>query len=182
MLWKEVKRRDVDRFGVEGWQQLKLVSLFADCEGMKLEAVEGHQWKMDEAALRKISGSERFEKDIVRELERFGFTGFKREVSPFDQGEGGELLKIDIAFEKERVALELDGPSHFLKSLEERGEEEDPRRAGSTKAKTRLMESLGWQVLRHGYLSDRKLNKMPEEKRREFWVKKLGELGVEPSK
>ena len=137
---------------------------------------------MDEAALLTIAGSERFEEDIAKELELFGFTGFKREVSPFAGEEGGELLKIDIAFEKERVALELDGPFHFLKSLEEKGKGDEPRRDGPTKAKTRLMESLRWQVFRHSYLSNMKLKRMPEEKRREFWVKELGVFGVEPSK
>ena len=97
------------------------------------------------------------------------FTGFKREASPFAGDEGGELLKIDIAFEKEQVALELDGPTHFLKSLEVKWKGEEPRWDGPTKAKTRLMESLG-------------LDKRPEQERREFWVKELGGFGVEPSK
>mmetsp|Transcript_14404 Transcript_14404/g.29427 ORF Transcript_14404/g.29427 Transcript_14404/m.29427 type:complete len:212 (-) Transcript_14404:11-646(-) len=180
MLWKEANRRDEGKFKCAEWRQLKIASLFAGCESMRLETGEGHQRKMDEAALHTISGSETFENNVTKVLERFGFTGFKREVSPFDQGEGGELLKIDIVFEKERVALELDGPSHFLKSIEEKGDGEEPRRDGPTMAKTRLMESLGWKVLRHGYMSDEKLKNMPEEKMREFWVKKLGELGVRP--
>ena len=182
VLWKEVNRRDEDRFEDTNWRQLKIASLFAGCEGMKLEAGEGHQRKMDEAALHADSGSERFEREIARELERFGFTGFRREVSPFAGHEGGEQLKIDIVFEKERVALELDGPSHFLKSIEEKGEGEDPRRDGRTKAKTRLMESLGWKVMRFSSLKKMELDKRSEQERREFWVKKLGGFGVEPSK
>ena len=182
VLWKEANRRDEGRFGETSWQQLKIASLFAGYEGMKLEAVVGHQRKMGEAALLTTAGSERFEEDIAKELEQFGFTGFKREVSPFTRDEGGELLKIDIAFEKERVALELDGPSHFLKKFGEKGEGEKPRRDGPTKAKTRLMKSLGWKVMRFSWLSKIKLHKRPEEERREFWVKKLGGFGVEPSK
>ena len=182
VLWKEVNRRDEGRFLKVHWRQLKIASLFAGCEGMKLEAGEAHQRKMDEAALHVSSGSERFEKDIAKELERSGFKGFRREMSPFAGSEGGELLKIDIAFEKERVALELDGPFHFLKFLKKKGEGEKPRRDGSTKAKTRLLESLGWEVTRLGYLNNRKLKKLPGKKRREFWVKKLGKLGVEPTR
>jgi len=182
VLWKEVNKRDVDSFVQKGLRQLKLTTLFASCEGVKLKAGEGHQQKMDETALHaSADGTGEFEENIAKELVRFGFTGFRREISPFAGEEGGELLKIDMAFEKEQVALELDGPSHFLKSMEEKGDGEEPRRDGQTSAKSRLMESLGWQVFRHGYLSDRKLNKMPEEKRREFWVKNLGELGVKPS-
>ena len=176
-------RRDENMFEEKNWRQLKLVSLFAGVEGMKLEAGEGHQQKMDEAALFPDGGGTgRFEEDIAWDLVGYGFIGLKRGMSPFAGEEGGELLKIDIAFEKERVALELDGPTHFLKSLEEKGEGEEPRRDGPTKAKTRLMESLRWQVFRHSYLSNMKLKRMPEEKRREFWVKELGVFGVEPSK
>ena len=82
------------------WRQLKIASLFVGCEGMKLEAGEGLQRKMGEAALLTKAGSERFEEHITKELLRFCFTGFKREVSPFAGKEGGELLKIDIASEK----------------------------------------------------------------------------------
>ena len=78
--------------------------------------------------------------------------------------------------------MELDGPSHFLTSLKKKGEGEKPRRDGPTKAKTRLMRSLGWQVARLGYLNGIKLSKFPEERRRAFWFKKLGKFGVEPSK
>ena len=178
VLWKEVNRRDEGRFGEKEWQQLNLVSLFAACEIMKLETGEGHQRKMDEAALLTIAGSERFEQNITKELERFGFTGFKREMSPFDQGEGGELLKIDIVFEKERVALELDGPFHFLKSSEKEEEGEKPRRDGPTKAKTRLMKSLGWQVWRFSWLDWIQVQKLPEEKRSMFWKMGMKRHGV----
>ena len=82
------------------------------------------------------------------------------------------------------MALELDGPSHFLRSLKEKekGEGEESRRDGPSKAKIRLMESLGWKVLRFSWLNRIKLGKKPEEERREFWVKELGKLGVETDK
>ncbi|GMH67649.1 hypothetical protein TL16_g04735 [Triparma laevis f. inornata] len=184
VLWREVNKRDEDRFSFEEWQQLKIASLFAGCEGVDLAKSEGHQQKMDEASLLSISGSSRFEDEIVKELKSFGFEGFTREVFPFPGDEGGELLKIDIAFEKERVALELDGPTHFLTTLVRRkkGDEKEkpkPIRDGPTKAKTRLMKKLGWQVSRHSYLNNRKLNTGSEEVRKNFWVKKLGKLGVE---
>jgi len=38
---------------------------------------------MDEASLLSISGSSRFENDIVEELKRIGFEGCTREVSHF---------------------------------------------------------------------------------------------------
>ena len=163
--------------------QYQYVHVEHDHPSMKLEAREGHQRKMDEAALyASDDGTGSFEEHIARELEHFGFTGFRMEISPFARDEGAELLKIDIASEKERVALELDGPFHFLKSIEEKGEGEDPRRDGLTKAKTRLMESLGWKVIRFSWLKRTELDKRPEQERREFWFKEPGGFGVVPSK
>ncbi|GMH72334.1 hypothetical protein TrRE_jg11238 [Triparma retinervis] len=71
------------------------------------------------AARRRIGSPSEFENHITRELEKFGFGGFEREVSPFEGDEGGELLKIDIAWVDKKVALELDGPSHFLKVVQD---------------------------------------------------------------
>ena len=163
--------------GVPRTPAMDIMPLFAGCGGMKLEAGEGHQRKMDEAAFHTTAGSEKFEEYVAKELECFGFTGFKREVSPFAGDKGGELLKINIAFEKERVALELDGPFLFLKSCREK-QEVEPSMRGKAKAKTRLMESLGWKVMRFSWLENIEYEKMKEEKRREFWRKALGELGV----
>ena len=107
-LWKEVNRSEEGRILEKGWKQLKVVSLFAGSDGFELETEEGHQWQMDESALIPMSnGTGEFEQIIAKELEIFGFKDFKREVSLFAGDEGGELLKIDIAFQKERVALEV---------------------------------------------------------------------------
>ena len=65
-----------------------------------------HLQKMNEASLRAdYDGTGNFERNVSAELERLGFEGFEREVSPHIGGEGGELLKIDIAFIRDRVAL-----------------------------------------------------------------------------
>jgi len=81
------------------------------------------------------------------------------------------------------VALELDGPPHFLKSPNSDAEleEENLKMDGPTMAKIRMLESLGWQVLSFSWLSRIKVDKMPECERRTFWLKKLGEYRVEPS-
>jgi hypothetical protein len=125
------------------------------------------------AARRRIGSPSEFENHITRELETFGFGGFEREVSPFEGPEGGELLKIDIAWVDKKVALELDGPSHFLKSSKT-GKE--GRRNGPTEAKKRLLKSLGWKVRRLDWKIDRKLQKMNEKERRAFWEKSFGNL------
>ena len=145
-----------------------------------------NQQKMEEASIPGSTGSDCFENNIVQDLERFGFEGFKREVSPFPWGEGGDLLKIDIAFTEveERLALELDGPSHFLTRLEGTNAKQErkkkPTRDGPTKAKTRIMQSLGWKVSRHSYMRNTKLEKRSPEERKIYWIKKLGKFGVRP--
>ena len=41
---------------------------------------------------------------------------------------------------------------------------------------------MGWKVMRFSWLENIRYEKMPEEERKEFWVKELGGFGVEPSK
>ena len=126
------------------------------------------------------------EAQVAKDLNEFGFQGMTREVSPFDtEDNGGQIMKIDIAFEKERVALELDGPHHFVSIVDAtgdggRGGKNIVRRNGTTKAKTRLLEGTGWQVSRLGWMIKSKLDKVSAEERKAFWVKKLGKFGVEP--
>ncbi|GMH50254.1 hypothetical protein TrRE_jg12323 [Triparma retinervis] len=134
LLWDDSMRRQLGNFGDEALRQFELTRLYAKSEGVEL---------MTRSARRVTIGSpSRFENDTARELEKFGFGGFEREVSPFEGDEGGELLKIDIAWVDKKVALELDGPSHFLKSAKT-GKE--GRRNGPTEAKKRLLKSLGWK-------------------------------------
>ena len=128
---------------------------------------------MTRAARRRIGSPSGFENHIAKELEKFGFGGFEREVSPFEGDEGGELLKIDIAWVDKKVALELDGPSHFLKSAKT-GKE--GRRNGPTEAKKRLLKSLGWKVRRLDWKVRVKLDKKNEKERRAFWEKSFGKL------
>ena len=104
-------------------------------------------------------------------------------MPPFD----GEVYKIDIAFEKERLALELDGPSHFLEPLmlkvrDGGGQKDKMRRDGPTQAKKRMLEGMGWRVSSLSWTNQKKLMEKSEEYRRKFWVKKLGKFGIEPRK
>ena len=123
------------------------------------------------------------EAQVAKDLNDFGFQGMTREVSPFDaEDNGGHLLKIDIAFEEERVALELDGPQHFVSIVEAAGDDQSGknvvRRNGTTKAKTRLLEGSGWQVSRLGWMIKSKLDRVSAAERKVFWAKKLRKFGV----
>jgi len=60
------------------------------------------------------------------------------EVSPFED-EMGTFLSIDMACRKKMLAVEFDGPSHFLSNGDHNG---------ATKFKTRLLKKLGWHVVR----------------------------------
>lgn len=119
---------------------------------------------------------------------------FVTEHSPFAGEEGGDLLKIDVAFPSSRVALELDGPTHFVQTLQKKdnnvgggggnktsNNEEGGSRArvpdGPTRAKGRLLKSLGWKVLKLSYVGHMDM------KRRGTWEKVMGreldKVGVE---
>ena len=119
---------------------------------------------------------------MARELERFGYEGFEREVSPWEEeGQGGELFNIDIAWRREKVALELDGPYHYLKKLDKGGSgSEIDGRDGRNIAKERLLKRLGWQVISFSYLQDREREAMTAEEKEQLWGKLLGPLGIAP--
>ena len=53
-----------------------------------------------------------------------------------------EGLSLDMAQPDERRAVEVDGPSHYLKDAEGRCVGEN----GSTRFKSRLLRRLGWDV------------------------------------
>lgn len=55
VLWWEINRREEDRILEDRWRQLKIVSLFASCEGMRLMVGESYQREIEEATLLKIS-------------------------------------------------------------------------------------------------------------------------------
>ena len=85
--------------------------------------------------------------------------------------ETAEGYSLDIAQPELKLAVEVDGPSHFLKDLSS-GENVVN---GSTRFKTWQLRSLGWTVAHISYLDwDHK----SESERRQLVAAKLGELGV----
>ena len=127
-------------------------------------------------------GNGNFEGDVARELKRFGYEGLEREVSPWEgEGQGGELFNIDIAWRREKVALELDGPSHYLNKLGKGGSgSEIGGRDGPTIAKERLLKRLGWRVISFSYLENIEREVMAAEKKEQLWGKLLGPFGIAP--
>ena len=82
----------------------------------------------------KISNAQR---DIHKLLLKMGLKT-ELEVSPFEDDMGG-FLSIDIACRDKKLAIEFDGPSHFLSN---------GTHNGVTQFKTRLLKKLGWNIIR----------------------------------
>merc|ERR1711981_860366 len=99
----------------------------------------------------------------------------------WEEGQGSELFKINIAWCREKVALELDGPWHYLKKLGKGGSgSEIGERDGPTIAKERLLKRLGWRVISFSYLQKEEKEAMIAEEKEQLWGKLLGPFGIVP--
>eukprot|EP00187_Rhodella_violacea_P006841 CAMPEP_0174902780 /NCGR_PEP_ID=MMETSP0167-20121228/39846_1 /TAXON_ID=38298 /ORGANISM="Rhodella maculata, Strain CCMP736" /LENGTH=296 /DNA_ID=CAMNT_0016144899 /DNA_START=44 /DNA_END=934 /DNA_ORIENTATION=+ len=181
IFWDEAMSRPAVDFLHIQWSMLLLARLFAKSEGVELQVPRGSEQEkmLKKGASKSTESSERFERAVAKELSRCGFDGFEMEVPPFEAGAGGELMKVDIAWKEAKVALELDGPTHFLKSP--RGSAKTLTRDGPSKAKARLLASLGWKVCGFSYLEAERVNAMSDDDRTQFWKAKLAEFGVRPA-
>jgi len=105
--------------------------------------------------------------DVSATMEQMGWThSFKHETA--------EGFSIDLAQPELKLAVEVDGPSHFLKDVSS-GENVVN---GSTRFKTWQLRSLGWTVAHISFLG---WNHTSESERRQLVAAKLGELGVSVS-
>ncbi len=76
------------------------------------------------------------------------------ETSPFGSNNEFNFWSIDCACRDRKIAIEFDGPFHFLRlpGSHEPGDIEN----GPTKAKRHFLQSLGWKVINISYLEWRK--------------------------
>ena len=64
-----------------------------------------------------------------------------------------------------QIAIEFDGPSHYLTELKGREERRGRRkRNGRTNAKRRLLEQMGWKVVNVNYLDVLELERVGKER------------------
>eukprot|EP00978_Attheya_sp_CCMP212_P027911 scaffold94794_cov20-Attheya_sp.AAC.1 len=49
-------------------------------------------------------------------LTELGFS-HENEVPPLEKWSMGDMLAIDMAYPKQKIAIEFDGPSHYLKEV-----------------------------------------------------------------
>ena len=78
--------------------------------------------------------------------------GFKhdREVQ-FLEGDYAGFMAIDFACKERKIAIECDGPSHYLTELTKGAKPNYGRENGPTTAKRRLMERMGWKIVNIDY-------------------------------
>jgi very-short-patch-repair endonuclease len=141
-------------------QQLVQVELHSEANGVKLEfpVPLSLRRRMEESSWKFTNSVSKLEEEYSALLSSLGFE-HKREVPPV-QGAGG-MLSIDMACARRRVAVEFDGPWHYLNN---------GRENGKTVAKRRLLERLGWKVVSLSYLHS---NLLDDEK----FLEKLKEDG-----
>jgi hypothetical protein len=156
-LWKQMIKTDTAKLTSAELGQLAQVDLYARVSGVKLEEVSPVlKGKMVEATKINVNKSSKSEDEYSTLLTEVGFE-HKREVSPLD-GDYGCFLAIDFACKEKMIAVEFDGPSHFLTDLKPNSKPNFGRENGPTKAKRMLLERLGWKMVNIPYFDDIRLN------------------------
>ena len=172
-LWDNLVRRlntlhrQAGRLPHEELGQIIYVQKFASLYGIELESpYVPLQEPINRVPISRRSSN--FEAAVSKTLTGIGFS-HTLQVSPFQFSPG--LLSIDMACSDRMIAIECDGPSHYVSRL---GNAKKLVENGSTKAKRRMLQQLGWNVINLNWEEAR------DHQAREKWVrKKLAEAGVE---
>jgi hypothetical protein len=146
-LWSKTLIWDPRALPVHHSTQLVHVYAFVKASGMDLQA----------PAIVNIKDSypepSRSQREVSLLLNELGFD-HEEEVHPLhEEGEPSlplVMLSIDMASRDRMIAIELDGPSHFL--VEAESGKVSKVENGATKAKRLFLERLGWKVFNVHYL------------------------------
>jgi len=155
-------------------QQLAQTQIFAEADGVFLQQTPATMAMRMKSALKTMEDNEvsHSSKIVSQLLNEIGFH-HECEVAP-DSSLTGGMLAIDFACTEQKVAIEYDGPSHFLKALG--SGELTSTENGGTKAKRRFLEQLGWTVINMDY---RDLMRAQNESMEKGWLReKLVAEGV----
>ena len=149
--------------------QLAQTLIFAKANGVNLSDLPEMMTKRMESELARLDGNNLVSKssqEISKLLHEIGFH-HELEVSPDSTMTGG-MMAIDMACKERKIAVEYDGPSHYLKALGSgvRTSTEN----GATKAKRRFLEQLGWNVINIDYREFGRVRRTPKEKQ---WLRKI---------
>jgi RAP domain len=127
--------------------QMEQTAIFARAWGVELSPCPVAMAKSMEQAMAaknaKDNALSRGSKEVSKILTDIGFD-HECEVPP-DSNIVGGMMAIDFACTRRKVAIEYDGEWHFLRALG--SGELTFQQDGSTKAKRRLLEQLGWTVI-----------------------------------
>jgi len=156
-LWKLVIEIDWSQLTNEG--RIQLIQTYLISSHVYSLQLEPPAWTSEALS---VDGHESITQHEVSEiLKEIGFH-HEREVSPFCSNFAHDLWMIDCACRDRKIAIEFDGPFHFLRSA---GSRRLPSiENGPTKAKRRFLQSLGWSVINIPYLEWSAI-KTREEKR-----------------
>jgi hypothetical protein len=167
VFWNWLLDTQIADMPIDGLKQVLYIEAFAAASGVQLAKPSlGLRKQLDQVQFTTESST--FTDKVSEALGAIGFS-HGRDVSPFQSTPG--LLSIDVACADRMIAIECDGPSHYLSVIG------DPLRRvenGPTKAKRRLLQQLGWQVINLNW-EESAQNHLSHE-----WLKgKLSEAGVE---
>ena len=168
-LWEksiELFASDAD-FIDETLRQLAQTQIFAEADGIMLPQIPEPMAKKMELVRNTVDESfSRSSKQVSQLLHEIGFH-HECEVFP-DSTLSSGILAIDFACLEQKVALEFDGPSHYLKAVGS-GKITSTEK-GATKAKRRYLEQLGWTVINIDYRDYMLAQHASNEKQ---WLRKL---------
>ena len=139
-----------EEFIDEELRQLAQTLIFAEADGIKLPQIPERMANGMELATSNRAEEHivsRSSKEVTQLLKEVGFH-HECEVSP-DSSISGDMLAIDFACPERMIAIEFDGPSHFLKAVG--SGKLTCTQNGATKAKQRYLEQLGWTVINIDY-------------------------------
>ena len=98
--------------------------------------------------MKEVGTESNLQRNVASSLDRIGFAYEYEHVT--DEG-----LSIDMANVESKIVIEVEGPSHFLKSSTNAAAADmmisPPKYNGSTKFKERLLRKLGWKVVHVPY-------------------------------
>jgi hypothetical protein len=176
LLWAKAISLDSENLPREARWQLFQAHAFVTASGViSLEAPV--LLETDEIAFEADVDEEssRAQNEVSGILDDLGFQHLA-EVSPVTKENmfplPGGMLAIDMACRKQMIAIEFDGPSHFLRDVESGKVLEVEN--GATKAKRRFLERLGWKVVNVRYFDWAKAKS--KEAKRSFVSEMLKEV------
>jgi hypothetical protein len=166
-LWdRAIQMSTLDRFNDSELSQLAQSMLFARADGTELPEVPQNLLGKMNLAMKRDNKATKSQEEIFQLLGALGVP-CELEVSPVPNTDMGGMLAIDVACKEEKIAIEFDGPWHFLNELGSGKVSQTEN--GTTRAKRQFLENLGWTVINIDYRDWIKAKSSGNEK---HWLRK----------